>query len=290
MMPPLAAAMASWLAMPICAAAEEASTIDPPCSRMVGAAARTTANAEVRLVAIVSWNSSGVVRWAGFSSTDPARFATPSSRPCRATTSSIVVPTAAMSRASTVWLVPPISSASASRASGSRPATATVAPAAPSRRAVAAPAAPVAPMMRWTGEAAMTGSLLGGTQRQQFVSMPGDGSACRRGQDRFDAGVTAHPGPQIPGLAPVRVGPRDLVLRAWPAVVPQPPRLTEVVGQRQVPDRVGPLVGIPQDRAGELAEAGQGRLDARGQGPARMGDMEVDTRASETALPLPGEA
>jgi hypothetical protein len=104
------------LAIPIWAAAELASTIDPPRLRIAGAAARTTAKAEVRLVAMVSWNSSAVVRCAGLSSTDPARFATPSSRPCAATTSSTSAPTAAMSRASTTWAVAPVSAARASSA------------------------------------------------------------------------------------------------------------------------------------------------------------------------------
>ena len=51
MTPALAAAMASWLARPTRAAAEDTSTIDPPAFIIARAPARTTANALVRYVA-----------------------------------------------------------------------------------------------------------------------------------------------------------------------------------------------------------------------------------------------
>ena len=45
------------------------------------AAARTVANAEVKLMANVSFQSDSLVRWAGLSKTEPTQFTTPSSLP-----------------------------------------------------------------------------------------------------------------------------------------------------------------------------------------------------------------
>ena len=60
--PALAAAIASWFAMPIRAAADDIKITDPPWVRMESYAARTVPKADVRFVASVSCQSASEVR------------------------------------------------------------------------------------------------------------------------------------------------------------------------------------------------------------------------------------
>ena len=70
-MPAFAAAIASWLARPIRAAALETSTTDPPSVFMSLPAARTQPKAESRLAESVPRHSAVVVRCAGLSRSEP---------------------------------------------------------------------------------------------------------------------------------------------------------------------------------------------------------------------------
>jgi hypothetical protein len=276
-MPPFAAAMASWLAMPIWAAAEAASTIDPPSDRMAGAAARTTANAEVRLVAIVSWNSSGVVRWAGLSSTDPARFATPSRRPWRPTTSST---SRRRRRCRGRRRCGRGRDLLGQRPDGVRVATG-------ERRRGAGCSEPAGGRAAGGAGGAddeVDGGL--GTCRARFDG-GGDGgsfaparrgiSVGRSGQHRLDPASRQTRAHSSVGLATVREGPRHLVLRRG-AVGRATAARASPTSSASVRYTIvsAPSSGVAQDRAGQLAEAGQRGLDAGGQRPARVHDVEVD--------------
>ncbi len=156
MTPALAAAMASWLAIPSRAAAEEVRTIDPPVFLMARDAARTVANAEPRFVRKTSVHSSGVVRCAGLSRSDPTQFAIPSRRPWRVSTSLTHESTSDGSVASTLEVATPRSSARASSRSWRRPTATTSHGSSNSWRQTAVPIPPVAPRTTNTGR-----SLLG---------------------------------------------------------------------------------------------------------------------------------
>ena len=73
--------MASWFAIPSRAAAEDIRTTEPPVPVIARTAARTVRNAEVRLAASTPAHSSSVVRWAGFSTSEPTQLTTPSMPP-----------------------------------------------------------------------------------------------------------------------------------------------------------------------------------------------------------------
>ena len=60
--PALAAAIASWFGKPVCAAAEDSSTIEPPLLRIAAVPARTAAKAVSRFAASVARHSSADVR------------------------------------------------------------------------------------------------------------------------------------------------------------------------------------------------------------------------------------
>ena len=77
MTPAFAAAIASWLGKPMRAAAVVIRMITPPFFRRTLWPPRTVANAEVRLVAIVSFHYAGDVVWAGFKRIDPTQFRIP---------------------------------------------------------------------------------------------------------------------------------------------------------------------------------------------------------------------
>jgi hypothetical protein len=156
MTPALAAAIASWLARPRRAAADDTRTTLPPpgCAASTRPAARTVANAVVRLSAIVRANSSAVVRCAGLSSSEPTQFTSPAIGPWRAATSATPWSTASncvASRTMVSTAPSPSEAASASSFAASRAASTTRAPLAVSRCASALPMPPVAPRMRCRG-------------------------------------------------------------------------------------------------------------------------------------------
>ncbi len=85
--------------------------------------------------------------------------------------------------------------------------------------------------------------------------------------------------PEGVGGPPLGGGPGQAHVAAWSAVEPQLPTvLGRLGGEAQPHGRVGAVGGAPQQRSHGPAEHRQRRLDARGEGPARVHGVERDAR------------